>query len=149
MSLNWAVTWGNSAKLLLLSYLWSLWRHSTFLRYLFIGGINTLFSYSVYALGLYFGLNYQLANLLALILGIISGFILQGRIVFKNADKRLFLQFLFFWLILYSFNILFIGVIINFGFNAYEAGAIALMPMVLISFVIQKAIIFRLRRKLG
>lgn len=149
MSLIRFVMWGNSTKLLLLRYLWGLWRHSTFLRYLFIGGINTLFSYAVYALGLYFGLNYQLANLLALILGIISSFILQGRIVFKNTDKRLFLQFLFFWFILYSFNIFFIGVIINFGFNPYEAGAIALVPIVLISFVIQKTIIFRLRRKLG
>jgi putative flippase GtrA len=38
------------------------------LRFLVVGVLNTGFSYGVYALGLYVGMRYELANLLSLVL---------------------------------------------------------------------------------
>lgn len=116
-----------------------------FFRFLVVGTINTGFSYSVYALLLFLGLDYKLANLVALILGIIFSFVTQGRFVFQNTNARLFLRFAFCWALLYIFNIRLIEFFINYGFDAYQAGAIAVPPMTVLSYFIQKIVIFRKR----
>lgn len=119
--------------------------NAQFFRFLVVGTINTGFSYSVYALLLFFGLNYKLANLAALILGIIFSFITQGRFVFRNTNGKLFFRFAFCWALLYIFNIRLIEFFINQGFDAYQAGAIAVPPMTVLSYFIQKIVIFRKR----
>lgn len=139
------MTWRSNAKLSLPIYWVNIWRRSLLLRFLFVGGINTMFSYSIYALGLFLGLTYQAANLLALVLSILFSFKTQGKTVFNNADYRLFGRYVLFWVLLYCLNILLIAAFMGYGFNAYEAGAIATVPIVTTSFYIQRVIIFRPR----
>lgn len=115
------------------------------LRFLVVGIINTGFSYSIYALLLYCGLDYRLANLGALITGILFSFKTQGKFVFKNTNNKLFLRFLVCWIIIYSFNILIIGYLNSFAFNNYASGALALIPVTIFSFVLQKYIVFKAR----
>ena len=43
-----------------------------FVRFLLVGGINAAFAYAVYAMFLFVGLNYALANLLSLIVSYCS-----------------------------------------------------------------------------
>ena len=45
-----------------------------FMKFIFIGGINTLFGYGVYLFFLFFGLNFAIAALVSTILGIIFNF---------------------------------------------------------------------------
>lgn len=132
-----------NVNLLLISVI-TIWRKSFFLRFLLVGGINTLFSYAIYALGLFVGLNYQLANLLAMLLGILFSFKTQGKIVFNNVNQALFWRYLLFWILLYRLNILFIAMLMDDGFNAYQAGALSLLPITLMSFFIQKILVFKL-----
>ena len=112
-------------------------------RFLIVGTINTGFSYSVYALLLFVDIDYKLANLGALIIGIFFSFITQSRFVFYNTNSKLFFRFLLCWILIYFFNIYIIGKLISFGFNAYEAGAIALIPVTLFSYFLQKMFVFR------
>lgn len=112
------------------------------LRYLVVGTFNTGFSYAIYALFLYIGLDFKLANFLALIIGIVFSFKTQGHLVFKNSNNRLFGRFVVSWGVIYLFSIALIGYIINLGFNAYWAGALALPFSVGLSYVAQKYFVF-------
>lgn len=112
-------------------------------RFLAVGTLNTAFSYGIYAGFLYLGLGYQLANLIALVLGILFSFKTQGQLVFKNTDNRLFGRFLLSWVLVYLGTITLIGRIIALGFDAYSAGALALPFSVALSYLMQKYYVFR------
>lgn len=114
-----------------------------FVKFIFVGVINTGFSYSVYALLLFMNIEYKLANLGSLILSVIFSFNTQGKLVFNNTNNKLFISFSFCWLLIYLFNIFIIGKLIYFGFNAYQSGVIALIPVTLFSYFIQKLIFLR------
>ena len=119
-----------------------------FIRFLIVGTINTGFSYGVYALLLFLGSQYQIASLGSLILGIVFSFKTQGKYVFKNVDNTLFLRFLPCWIIIYFFNIYIISKLLLVGFDAYQAGAIGIIPTTLFSFVLQKWIVFKKHKAL-
>lgn len=113
------------------------------IRFLIVGTLNTGFSYVIYAACLYVGLSYQLANLIALVIGILFSFKTQGHLVFKNTDNRLFGRFLLSWVLIYLCTIALIGRIIALGFDAYSAGALALPFSVALSYLTQRYFVFR------
>lgn len=120
-----------------------------FVRFLLVGSINTGFSYSVYAALLYIGLNYALANLGSLLLGILFSFRTQSRLVFRNKDDRLILRFAGVWALIFLVNILLISALIRSGLNAYWAGAFALVPVTFMSYFAQKKLVFGSSRPVG
>ena len=115
---------------------------SQFIRFLLVGGMNTSFSYAVYAALLYVGLDYVMANLGALLLGILFSFLTQGRLVFGNRDRRLIFRFAAVWGLIFLVNILLISILIHAGLNPYWAGALALVPITVISYFVQKVLVF-------
>lgn len=117
-----------------------------FIRFLMVGMVNTIFSYGVYALLLFLGIEYKVANFGALFAGIIFSFKTQGRFVFNNADYKSFFRFTCCMMIIYLLNIFIIGKLISVGFDAYQAGAVALIPVTLVSYFAQKLIVFRQRK---
>lgn len=116
-------------------------------RFLVVGMFNTAFSYVIYAGFLFIGFGYQLANLMALVMGIFLSFKTQGRLVFKNTDNRLFGRFLVSWVLIYLCTIALIGRIMTLGLNAYWAGALALPFSVALSYLTQKYFVFRSSEK--
>ncbi len=118
---------------------------SQIIRFIAVGTINTAFSYGLYAFFLFIGFNYAIANLLALLLGIVFSFKTQGRFVFSNTDNRLFLRFVLGWAIIYLATILLIGQLVAQGLNAYLAGALALPFSTVLSYLVQKHLVFSKR----
>ncbi len=114
-----------------------------FIRFGLIGVVNTSISYGIYALLLYIGLNYALANFGSLVLGIGVSFFSQGRFVFGNASLDRLPRFILLWGCLYLINIGLISLLLRFGINAYLGGALALVPITLLSFVCQRYLVFR------
>lgn len=114
-----------------------------FIRFGLVGVINTGLSYSAYALMLYLGLNYALANFGSLVLGIGVSFYSQGRFVFGNASIKRLPRFVLLWSILYLVNIALIALFLRYGIDAYTGGALALIPITLLSFVCQRYLVFR------
>lgn len=112
-------------------------------RFIFVGVLNTGFSYLIYAVMLFVGLSYQLANLIALLTGILFSFKTQGHFVFNNTSNKLIGKFVIGWVLIYLANISFIGWLITFGFDAYWAGAMALPLSVTLSYLIQRFFVFR------
>jgi putative flippase GtrA len=112
------------------------------LLFLLIGGINTLFGYSLYALLLYFHLHYALASLLATIGGVLFNFKSTGVIVFKNHNNRLLFKFIGVYCVTYLINVGCLKIFASFNVNLYIAGAILILPVALIAFVLQKKFVF-------
>jgi putative flippase GtrA len=119
------------------------------LRFVIVGGINTAIGYGTYAFFLFLGFPYAVANFLAMIVGVLISFKSQGTFVFQNPDNRLFAKFLAFWGIMYFVNIALIGVFLSWGFNAYEAGALAVPLVATLSFFVQSTLIFKRYGKAG
>jgi putative flippase GtrA len=120
--------------------------NNRFLRFLVVGAVNTLFSYAVYAAMLFVGLSYVYANFIALITGILFSFRTQGTYVFRSREKNLFGRFVLCWAVIYVANIFFIKLMMQIGFDAYVAGALALPPIVLLSYYAQKLLVFRVSK---
>ena len=113
------------------------------IRFILVGILNTSFSYLIYASMLFVGLGYQIANFIALVIGILFSFKTQGHLVFNNPDNRLLGRFVLSWVLIYVCVIVLIGRIIAIGFDAYSAGALALPFSVTLSYLAQKYFVFR------
>jgi putative flippase GtrA len=113
------------------------------IRFVLIGAINTAFSYAIYAFFLYLGLSYALANLLALMIGILFSFRMQGKFVFQNTENHLLGRFIAAWLLIYCVNVLLINLLIGQGLNAYISGALAIFPVTALSYFFQRFYVFR------
>lgn len=112
-------------------------------RFVIAGTINTLFSYGIYALGLWWGLAYPLASFISLIAGLLMSFITQGHFVFDRFEVRRFPLFALTWLLLWGVNVTLIRIVLPLmNGNAYAAGAATLVVMVILSFIVQKYLVF-------
>lgn len=113
------------------------------IRYGVVGAFNTAFSYGVYALFVWLGAPYPLASFIALVLGICLGFFTHGKLVFRSQLRGRFGRYVALWGVLYLCNIGLIAAILMLGTDPYTAGLGALPPTVLLSFWLQRTIVFR------
>lgn len=113
-----------------------------FVRYVLVGIGNTAFSYGTYAALLHVGIEYRLANLLALLLGIAFSFTTQGTVVFHHATRLTLVKFVVAWMLIYIFNISIISLLMRAAMSAYLAGAVATVPVTLASYFILKFAVF-------
>ncbi len=121
-------------------------RHQ-FIRFLLVGCLNTGFSYGLYAVFLWCGLHFVLANGLAFVISILFSFRTQGTLVFRNPEPRLLWRFAMAWFLIYLFNIGLIALLMRNDLNAYVSGAVALVPVTLLSYLIQKFAVFGKRAR--
>jgi putative flippase GtrA len=116
---------------------------SRILRFVVVGGVNTAFAYAVYAVLLFVGLNYAVANLIALVAGILFGFKTTGTFVFGNADNRLLGRFVVCWVVIYLLNVSSIRKLIEMGVDRYVAGALPIPAIAALSYAGQRYFVFR------
>lgn len=119
-----------------------------FLRFIFVGVLNSAFGYGVYCLLILTGLSYIWATLISHILGVLFNFVTTGTIVFNNSDKKLLFRFILNYILVYFINI---GINkctqLLFGSNEYISGFVALVVTSLISFFILKRFVFNNKDK--
>ena len=113
------------------------------IRFFLVAGLNTIFGYGVFAFFLFIGLHYAIAGLIATILGILFNFKTYGIIVFKNKSNRLLFRFLLVYLINYFIAVSFIWAFSLIDINNYIASAIITIPNALISYLLNKKIVFK------
>ena len=111
-------------------------------RYLFAGGINTIVGYGIFSTLIAVGLHYSLATLLATTLGTLFNFYNYGILVFGNTDNSRIFRFFIIYAIIYLINVSFLGLLINFGFNAYLSGGILILPMALLGFILNRRYVY-------
>lgn len=113
-----------------------------FLKYLIVGGINTLFGYGAFALLIYLEVHYALASFLATCAGVLFNFNTTGRIVFKNSNHRLLFRFLAVYGVLYVINVLFLKLIVTLAINLYLGSAALVLPMAGLAYLLNKKFVF-------
>ena len=127
----------------LISHWLHLFMRAQFLRFLIVGGINTAFAYGVFSLGLFIGLHYAVASLTSIILGMFFSFFTQGKLVFKSNKPEELLKFLGVATVMYLVHAGLLKVASTFGIDLYLAGAVLTVPLALLSYVLNKHLVFR------
>lgn len=117
------------------------WR---WLRYVVVGAGNTLVSYCVYAVAVFFGASYVFASLLSLVSGVSVGFWGQGRYVFGVVSLAALIRYFFYWICAYLLYLLVVYVMDRLGVSVYVAGAVATVVVAIPSYFFQKKVVFTL-----
>lgn len=114
-----------------------------FVKFLFVGGINTIFAYSIYALCLFVGFHYTLATLISNILGVLFNFKTTGNMVFDNNENKRIFKFILVYVLMYFVTIVELKIFTVFGFkNMYLNYAILVLPNAIITFSLMKNFVF-------
>ena len=113
-----------------------------FIKFLFVGGLNTAFGYGIFALFIFLKFHFAVASFLSTVLGILFNFKTTGTIVFKNNDNKLIFRFFAAYGIVYALNVLGLKLFKIIHFDMYLAGFILLFPMAIVSFILMKKFVF-------
>ncbi|PUA39894.1 polysaccharide biosynthesis protein GtrA [Paenibacillus elgii] len=113
------------------------------IRFLFVGGLNTAFGYSIFALFIFVGLHYTLASLFSTILGILFNFKSTGILVFNSKKNSLIYKFIAVYGIVYLINVSLLKILSLFITNVYFSGAIILLPLAVLSYILNKKFVFK------
>lgn len=113
------------------------------IKFLAVGGLNTLFGYAVFAVLISFGLHYAIAVFIGTILGVLFNFKTTGKLVFDSHDNRLIWKFFGVYGIIYLLNIIGLYCLKKMSVDIYVAGAILIIPMALVSFGLNKRFVFK------
>ncbi|MBR5303602.1 MAG: GtrA family protein [Candidatus Gastranaerophilales bacterium] len=117
-----------------------------FFKFLFVGFLNTVFSYFLYALFITIGLIPNIALLLQYIFGVLWNFKTTGTIVFQNKDNKLIFKFIASYIFTFIINSILLKVLIK-HINEYLAQAILILPIAFLSFIILKYWVFKTKRQ--
>lgn len=124
---------------IMLKHAWN----SKLFRFLVVGGLNTLFGYSLFALFIFAGLHYSLAVFVSTALGVLFNFKTTGSIVFKHNNNALLFRFVLGYGVIYALNVGLLKVLSVSGFNMYAGGAMLLLPMALVSYFLNSRLVFK------
>jgi len=117
--------------------------HYQFLRFLVVGGVNTLFGYGVFAFFLFLRFHYAVASFLATVMGILFNFHTVSRFVFSSGDRTLIFKFVGVYACTYVVGTAGIKVLSVLGLGYYLGGAVLLLPMAVMSFFLNRTYVFK------
>ena len=114
------------------------------IRFFVVGGLNTLFGYSLFAILTYVGVAYPLAIALATVGGVLFNFQSVGRLVFDGAPRSRFWRFVGVYCVVYGVNVGGVHLLLKLVHNVYFANAIMLVPLSLLAFILNRRFVFNL-----
>ena len=123
---------------------WGIFRRfdEKFIKYLFVGALNTLFSYALYAILVTIGLKANPALFFQYIIGVLWNFKTTGSLVFKNHDNKLIFKFIACYIFTFILNSLLLKLLIIY-LNPYISQALLVFPIAVVSFIIMKLWVFK------
>ena len=74
-------------------------------KFPYVGIVNTLMSYGIFCIFVYFGLGFKVASLFSIFFVVAFSFFMQGRLVFHGVSPINFLRYIITWVALYFLNI--------------------------------------------
>ena len=117
-----------------------------FVKFLFVGAINTLFGYLMYSLFISTPLSRPIALACAYVAGVMWNFKTTGVLVFKNGDNRLIFRFIVSYVLTYFINLGCLNALALYNVNKYVAQLILVFPIALISFTLFKKFVFVVKK---
>lgn len=113
-----------------------------FVKFIFVGIINSIFGYGCFAVFLYIGFHYSMSLLFSTIIGVIFNFKSTGTFVFGSHDNQLIFRFSGSYIVIYFLNIFGVFLLLNLGIPPYIGGAILIIPMAVLAFILNKRFVF-------
>jgi putative flippase GtrA len=113
-----------------------------FVKFIVVGVMNSAFGYGCYAVLIYCGLHYTLALLLATVAGVLFNFKSTSALVFGSRENRLLARFVGCYAVVYVANVAGIKVLSHLGLDPYISGALLIVPMAMLSFILNKRFVF-------
>lgn len=117
-------------------------KNQTFIKFIFIGIVNTIFGYGIYLLLLFLGMNFAIAALLSTVLGVLFNFYTTGRFVFNSTENYLIFKFIMVYVIIYLFTVSGLSILYVYGISYEVGGALMIIPNALLSFFLNKRFVF-------
>ena len=115
-----------------------------FIKYLFVGALNTAFAYFLYAVLVFVGFEPNVALTLQYIIGILWNFKTTGSLVFRNHNNMLIFKFIGCYLCTFTLNSICLYIMTEWiKINDYIAQAILVFPVALVAFTIMKFYVFK------
>ncbi|HYC36890.1 MAG TPA: GtrA family protein [Usitatibacter sp.] len=113
-----------------------------FVRFLFVGALNTVFGYGVYAAAVLLGWGATVGLVLAYVIGVPFNYFTTGRLVFGRA-RGSFLRFVAAYVVIYAFNAALLAGAQALGAGPLLAQAACLPVVAVFSFLLFKLHVFR------
>lgn len=113
------------------------------LRFVIVGVLNTGFSTLLFMLLLALGFGIAIGSGIALAIGVLFSYYTQGTIVFRYKSVASFLRFIVAWTLIYLANLGEVKLFVSLGSNVYLAGVCATVPTTIVSYFVQKFLVFR------
>jgi putative flippase GtrA len=113
-----------------------------FVRFLFVGGLNTLVGYLIFAALILVGLPVAAAVVFGTILGVLFNFFSTGAVVFQNASGRLLPRFLGVYVAQMGLNIAAMTGLESAGVHPLVAGAFVLPPLAVFTYFAMRRFVF-------
>ena len=115
-----------------------------FVKFLFVGFMNTVFSYIIYAICVTILSRPTLSLAVSYVIGILFNFQTTGRIVFKNSDNKLIVKFFLCYITTFFINrYLLDTLVVDFHVDKYLSQAILVFPIAMLSFLLLKNFVFK------
>lgn len=114
-----------------------------FVRFLFVGVLNTAVGYALFAAFVLLGLHYGLAAALATVLGVLFNFQTIGRLVFASHDRSLIFRFTAVYAFTYLLNVGILRVLEGTGVHVLVIQAVLVLPIAVVAFVLHRSFVFR------
>lgn len=111
-------------------------------RFVLVGGVNTLFGYTAYAALVFVGLHFALAAFLGTVAGVLFNFMTTGTLVFDGLSRARLVRFVAVYALTYVLNVALLAVLTAAGIDAYRAGLICIVPMAGVSYLLMRGIVF-------
>lgn len=112
-----------------------------FIRFLVVGGLNTLVGYLIYATLILIGLPTPAAIVLATILGVLFNYLSTGGIVFRDRTGRLW-RFAAVYVVQMGLNIAAVTALERAGLHPLVAGFFVLPVLVVFTFLAMRRFVF-------
>jgi putative flippase GtrA len=113
------------------------------MRFVVTGGINTAFSYGIYALCIFLGAGYAIASGVSIVCGVLFSYKTTSAVVFGRGYSGSLVRYIGSYVIVYLFSVLILKTMDEFGINPYLAGVLAAPPCAVLSFALLKLFVFR------
>jgi putative flippase GtrA len=113
-----------------------------FVRFLLVGGLNTLFGYAVFTICILVGIPYPVSALISTVLGVLFNFKSYGALVFGSHDNRLILRFFLVYGTCYLIGLAPLAWAKSHGMPILAMAAICALPMAGLAFALQRAFVF-------
>lgn len=124
-----------------------LWRRR-FARFLVIGALNALFGYAAFYMTQALCDKATLSVVVSTILGVLFNFQSTGKVVFGSREPRLLLRFVLVYAFLMLCNIALLRLLALFGLSAALGQAALLLPLALLSYLLNREFVFAKSRPL-